>query len=86
MKVECTDLMDPRLVCVSTINRVVNRCGEIQAKLLFISCQLHIFAMSHWLRLLKVHFDGWEEDYDQWMDCESVDIYPVRQFCVLHHQ
>ena len=29
------------------------------------------------LRLLKVHFDGWEEDYDQWMDCESVDIYPV---------
>ena len=28
-------------------------------------------------RLLKVHFDGWEEDYDQWMDCESVDIYPV---------
>merc|ERR1719397_2279823 len=52
MKVECTDLMDPRLVCVSTINRVVNR-------------------------LLKVHFDGWEEDSDQWMDCESVDIYPV---------
>lgn len=52
MKVECTDLMDPRLVCVSTINRVVNR-------------------------LLKVHFDGWEEDYDQWMDCESVDVYPV---------
>ena len=28
-------------------------------------------------RLLKVHFDGWEDDYDQWMDCESVDIYPV---------
>ena len=20
---------------------------------------------------------GWEDDYDQWMDCESVDIYPV---------
>ena len=28
MKVECTDLMDPRLVCVSTINRVVNREGN----------------------------------------------------------
>jgi hypothetical protein len=28
-------------------------------------------------RLLKIHFDGWEDDYDQWMDCESVDIYPV---------
>jgi len=52
MKVECTDLMDPRLVCVGTISRVVSR-------------------------LLKVHFDGWEDDYDQWMDCESVDIYPV---------
>ena len=24
-----------------------------------------------------MHFDGWEEDYDQWMDCECVDIYPV---------
>merc|ERR1719193_3075858 len=52
MKVECTDLMDPRLVCVSTVSRVVGH-------------------------LLKVHFDGWEEDYDQWMDCDSVDIYPV---------
>eukprot|EP00092_Neocalanus_flemingeri_P099427 GFUD01126832.1.p1 GENE.GFUD01126832.1~~GFUD01126832.1.p1 ORF type:complete len:765 (+),score=246.27 GFUD01126832.1:56-2350(+) len=52
MKVECTDLMDPRLLCVSTISRVVGR-------------------------LLKVHFDGWEEDFDQWMDCESVDMYPV---------
>ncbi|XP_063910935.1 polycomb protein Sfmbt isoform X2 [Zophobas morio] len=28
-------------------------------------------------RLLKVHFDGWEEEYDQWLDCESPDIYPV---------
>nr|CAH7745505.1 unnamed protein product [Callosobruchus chinensis] len=28
-------------------------------------------------RLLKVHFDGWEEEYDQWLDCESSDIYPV---------
>ena len=26
---------------------------------------------------VQVHFDGWEEDYDQWMDCDSVDIYPV---------
>lgn len=28
-------------------------------------------------RLLKIHFDGWEEEYDQWLDCESSDIYPV---------
>jgi len=52
MKIEATDQMDPRLVCVSTISRVVGR-------------------------MLKVHFDGWEDEYDQWMDCEGVDIYPV---------
>jgi hypothetical protein len=28
-------------------------------------------------RLLKIHFDGWEDDYDQWMDARSPDIYPV---------
>lgn len=49
---EAADLMDPRLVCVATVAKVVGR-------------------------LLKVHFDGWEEEYDQWLDCESPDIYPV---------
>lgn len=52
MKIEAADLMDPTLVCVATITRVVGR-------------------------LLKIHFDGWEEEYDQWLDCESTDIYPV---------
>lgn len=52
MRVEAADLMDPRLVCVGTVSRVVGR-------------------------LLKVHFDGWEEEYDQWLDCDSPDIYPV---------
>ncbi|XP_044733655.1 polycomb protein Sfmbt [Chrysoperla carnea] len=52
MKLEAADLMDPRLVCVATISRVVGR-------------------------LIKVSFDGWEEEYDQWLDCESPDIYPV---------
>ena len=28
-------------------------------------------------RLLKIHFDGWEEEYDQWLDATSPDIYPV---------
>lgn len=57
MKLECADLMDPRLVCVATIAKVVGR-------------------------LLKVHFDGWEEEYDQWLDCESPDMYPVG-WCIL---
>ncbi|KAF4524651.1 hypothetical protein B566_EDAN013760 [Ephemera danica] len=52
MRVEAADLMDPRLVCVATVSRVVGR-------------------------LLKVHFDGWEEEYDQWLDCDSPDFYPV---------
>lgn len=52
MKMEAADLMDPRLVCVATVAKIVGR-------------------------LLRVHFDGWEEEYDQWLDCESSDIYPV---------
>lgn len=52
MKMEAADLMDPRLVCVATVAKVVGR-------------------------LLKIRFDGWEEEYDQWLDCESPDIYPV---------
>lgn len=52
MRLEAADLMDPRLICVGTVSRVIGR-------------------------LLKIHFDGWEEDYDQWLDCESPDIYPV---------
>ncbi|KAB0798790.1 hypothetical protein PPYR_06670 [Photinus pyralis] len=52
MKMEATDLMDPRLVCVATVAKMAGR-------------------------LLRVHFDGWEEEYDQWLDCESSDIYPV---------
>ena len=32
MKVECTDLMDPRLVCVGTISRVVGRLLKVRTK------------------------------------------------------
>ncbi|XP_034563528.1 lethal(3)malignant brain tumor-like protein 2 isoform X2 [Notolabrus celidotus] len=28
-------------------------------------------------RLLLIHFDGWESDFDQWIDYQSPDIYPV---------
>ncbi|XP_019625156.1 PREDICTED: MBT domain-containing protein 1-like isoform X2 [Branchiostoma belcheri] len=52
MKVEAVDLMEPHLVCVATVVRVVGR-------------------------LLRVHFDGWEDTYDQWVDCEAPDLYPV---------
>jgi len=28
-------------------------------------------------RLIRLTFDGWGSEYDQWVDCESCDIYPV---------
>ena len=28
-------------------------------------------------RLIRINFDGWSKDYDQWIDCESCDIYPI---------
>lgn len=28
-------------------------------------------------RLVRVHFDGWSDDFDQWMDSSSPEIYPV---------
>ncbi|XP_043940873.1 MBT domain-containing protein 1 [Protopterus annectens] len=28
-------------------------------------------------RLLRIHFDGWDDEYDQWVDCQSPDLYPV---------
>ncbi|XP_039751532.1 polycomb protein Sfmbt-like isoform X1 [Pararge aegeria] len=52
MRLECADLMDPRLVCVATVARVVSD-------------------------LLKVHFDGWGSEYDQWLWAHSTDVYPV---------
>lgn len=61
MSLECADLMDPRLVCVATVARVVGR-------------------------LLKIHFDGWTEEYDQWLDCESADIYPVGWCVLVNHK
>lgn len=61
MHLEATDIMDPRLVCVATIARVVGR-------------------------LLRVHFDGWEVEYDQWLDCSSPDLYPVGWCQLVSHK
>lgn len=61
MHLEATDIMDPRLVCVATISRVVGR-------------------------LLRVHFDGWEVEYDQWLDCSSPDLYPVGWCQLVSHK
>ena len=49
---EAVDLMEPRLVCVASVKRVVGR-------------------------LLRIHFDGWDDTYDQWCDCESPELFPI---------
>ncbi|XP_035998348.1 lethal(3)malignant brain tumor-like protein 2 isoform X1 [Fundulus heteroclitus] len=28
-------------------------------------------------RLLLIHFDGWDDEFDQWIDHQSPDIYPI---------
>lgn len=61
MKIECADLMDPKLVCVATISRIVGR-------------------------LVRINFDGWEEVYDQWLDIESPDMYPVGWSFLVKHR
>ncbi|CAF3101018.1 unnamed protein product [Rotaria sp. Silwood2] len=27
--------------------------------------------------LIRVHFDGWSDDFEQWIDCQSTNIYPI---------
>ncbi|XP_050665122.1 polycomb protein Sfmbt isoform X2 [Leptidea sinapis] len=61
MRLECADLMDPRLVCVATVARVVSD-------------------------LLKVHFDGWGSEYDQWLWAHSTDMYPVGWCRAVRHR
>merc|ERR1739838_13464 len=52
MKLEAVDLMEPDLICVATVTRVIGN-------------------------VLRVHFDGWEEDLDQWLSASSPNIFPV---------
>ncbi|XP_042895108.1 MBT domain-containing protein 1 isoform X3 [Parasteatoda tepidariorum] len=37
-------------------------------------------------RLLRVHFEGWEDDYDQWCDCESPDLFPIGWCEILNYK
>ncbi|XP_035206907.1 MBT domain-containing protein 1-like isoform X2 [Stegodyphus dumicola] len=61
MYLEAVDLMEPRLICVASVTKVVGR-------------------------LLRVHFDGWDEAYDQWCDCESPDLFPVGWCEILNYR
>ncbi|KAM4524326.1 lethal(3)malignant brain tumor-like protein 2 isoform 2-T2 [Odontesthes bonariensis] len=37
-------------------------------------------------RLLLIHFDGWDDEFDQWVDHQSPDIYPVGWCELVCHQ
>jgi hypothetical protein len=41
-------------------------------RLICVATISHIIGNS-----MKIHFDGWEEEYDQWLDAASPDIYPL---------
>ena len=47
----------------------VSRCGD---RLICVGTVTDVVG-----RLLRVHFNGWHSTYDQWVDCQSPDIYPV---------
>ncbi|CAG7831910.1 unnamed protein product [Allacma fusca] len=51
-KLEAVDVMEPNLICVATVKRVIGR-------------------------LLRIGFDGWEDNYDQWADATSCDLFPI---------
>lgn len=40
-----------------------------------IVCVATVIAVVN--RLLRIHFDGWDSDYDQWVDFESDNLFPV---------
>jgi len=37
-------------------------------------------------RLIRVHFDGWKTSFDQWIDYESPNIFPVGWCELVGHQ
>lgn len=37
-------------------------------------------------RLLLIHFDGWDDEFDQWVDHQSPDIYPVGWCALVGYQ
>ena len=44
---------------------------------MFYAFKFEVLIVTRLIQECFYFFSGWEDDYDQWMDCESVDIYPV---------
>ncbi|CBY31525.1 unnamed protein product [Oikopleura dioica] len=59
-KLEAVDLMDPKLICPSTVKNV---CAG----------------------LLQIGFDGWGDDFDQFIPWRSPDIYPAGWCELVNH-
>ena len=57
MKVECTDLMDPRLVCVGTVSRVVGRLLKVD----FLNFAKRLVLISRFISMVgkRIMISGW---------------------------
>ncbi|KAM4890388.1 MBT domain-containing protein 1 isoform 5-T5 [Sylvia borin] len=83
MKLEAIDPLNLSAICVATVRKEVPNHGfHVGMKLEAVDlmeprlvCVATVTRIIH--RLLRIHFDGWEDEYDQWVDCESPDLYPV---------
>eukprot|EP00058_Branchiostoma_floridae_P012674 XP_002598162.1 hypothetical protein BRAFLDRAFT_123303 [Branchiostoma floridae] len=83
MKLEAIDPLNLSTVCVATVRKEIPNHGfkagmKVEAVDLM---EPHLVCVATVVRvvgrLLRVHFDGWEDTYDQWVDCEAPDLYPV---------
>ncbi|MGH0132008.1 UNVERIFIED_CONTAM: hypothetical protein FKN15_078310 [Acipenser sinensis] len=83
MKLEAIDPLNLSAICVATVRKEVPNHGfrkgmKVEAVDLMeprLVCVATVTRIVH--RLLRIHFDGWEDEYDQWVDCESPDLYPA---------
>ncbi|CAL8079732.1 unnamed protein product [Orchesella dallaii] len=70
-----------------TINHKYKAGMKVEAADLMDPRLICVATISHIVgRLLKIHFDGWEEEYDQWLDARSPDIYPVGWCELVNHK
>lgn len=67
---------------LSTHQRVVTNPFKVGMKLEAVDlidpryvCAATVARVAGWL--LRITFDGWTDEFDQWIDCESPDIYPA---------
>ncbi|MEQ2167154.1 hypothetical protein GOODEAATRI_001166 [Goodea atripinnis] len=83
MKLEAIDPLNLRNICVATVHKDNPGHGfspnmKLEAVDLMEPRLVCVATVKRCVgRLLLIHFDGWENEFDQWIDHQSPDIYPV---------